>query len=241
MPCGIRRTQSTQPSRCKDMKTVTKRTIAWLGVISLFVVANDSAQAQDIEAAQHRPILRRPPPDCPPFPALEVRPLDPKDRPLDPKDRPMVDDPTMPGLFAEAPRGGGAAAAQYNPAMFGDIIGGPRITTLVNVNGSTVLAQVPAFVRGGFRIPDCEGARPTDRVYFIYNHYDRVDVSQPALNFDINRETIGFEKTFFNDNASIGLRYPFIQLSGNHGDLDSSPDGDLSVILKWAFLNNRDT
>jgi hypothetical protein len=148
----------------------------------------------------------------------------------------------MPGAFAEGPRAGGAEAAQFNPAMFGDILGGPRIATgVVLNNGQRIVAQVPAFVRGGFRIADYESPRPTDRVFFTYNHYNRVDTGTDQLNFDLNRETIGFEKTFFNDNASFGMRYPFLQLSGNRGDLDGNPDGDLSMVLKWAFRNNRAT
>ncbi len=52
---------------------------------------------------------------------------------------------------------------------------------------------------------------------------------------------IGFEKTFFNGNASIGMRLPFLQLTDNFGGLQSNQVGDLSIIFKWAFYNNRQT
>src|SRR5262249_20066000 len=59
----------------------------------------------------------------------------------------------------------------------------------------------------------------------------------PPLN--LHREVIGFEKTFFDGNASFGMRLPFLQLQDGSGDL--SRVGDLSFILKWALLNDRAT
>ena len=50
-----------------------------------------------------------------------------------------------------------------------------------------------------------------------------------------------FEKTFFEGNASFGMRLPFLQLDGVQGGIDDNQIGDLTFILKWAFLNNLET
>ena len=91
----------------------------------------------------------------------------------------------------------------------------------------------------GFKMSDQEGPRPTDRIYFAYSYYGNVNPGQnPGIgNVDQHRQTIGFEKTILNGNASIGLRLPFVQTVGE-GSLDSSNIGDLSVSLKYAFVND---
>jgi hypothetical protein len=80
---------------------------------------------------------------------------------------------------------------------------------------------------------------------------------------NLHRETIGFEKTFFDGNASVGLRLPVFQsdqaastpfdagrlqsfaafpISGNtvasDNTIDQSRVGDLSVLFKYAFIND---
>src|SRR5262249_15011010 len=82
---------------------------------------------------------------------------------------------------------------------------------------------------------------------------------------NLHRETIGFEKTFFNNNASIGVRVPYFQneaaastsfnpagltnfatfpstadtaVAGN--TLDRSHIGDLTIVLKYAGINDPD-
>src|SRR5262249_5632891 len=42
-------------------------------------------------------------------------------------------------------------------------------------------------------------------------------------------------------NTSFGMRLPFVQLPGNTAGLDDSQIGDLTIIFKWAFLNDRVT
>jgi hypothetical protein len=54
----------------------------------------------------------------------------------------------------------------------------------------------------------------------------------------VNRETFGFEKTFFCDHASIGIRASVIQAHGD-GSLDLNSFGDTTIILKAApFICN---
>jgi hypothetical protein len=88
--------------------------------------------------------------------------------------------------------------------------------------------------RGAFKIEENESPRPMDRVYFNYNYYSGVDTGSQKVN--VQRETIGFEKTFLDGNASIGVRLPFFQ------NLDAKDDtGDVTLIGKYAFYNDRKT
>src|SRR5260370_20266835 len=91
------------------------------------------------------------------------------------------------------------------------------------------------------KISENESPRPVDRVFFEYNYYNNVD----KLDFgpsraDLHREMIGFEKTFFDGNASFGMRLPFVELTGSPGFEESHVD-DLTMIFKFAFINNRET
>jgi hypothetical protein len=82
-----------------------------------------------------------------------------------------------------------------------------------------------------------------DRVFFTYNGYADVNRSQlPASvpNLTVNQELIGFEKTFFGGDASFGMRLPFSQLDG-FSDVQSNVLGDLSMIFKYALINDERT
>jgi hypothetical protein len=88
--------------------------------------------------------------------------------------------------------------------------------------------------RGAFKIQENESPRPMDRVYFNYNYYSGVDLGTKKV--DLQRETVGFERTFFDGNASVGIRLPFFQ------NLDSKDGvGDVTLIGKYAFFNDRQT
>jgi hypothetical protein len=123
--------------------------------------------------------------------------------------------------------------------------------------------------RGTFKVAEDESPRPQDRVFFSYNFYG--DAAGPGTNAalphvetitttlggnpaliptfipgvpaprsDVNREVIGFEKTFLDGNASIELRAPVVEQSGA-GAIGGSDFGDVTVVLKYAFLNDRGT
>ncbi len=105
----------------------------------------------------------------------------------------------------------------------------------------------------GFKIAENQSPRPTDRFYFSFNFYDAVNTSlnqrigSPLSNMKAYREVFGVEKTFLDKRASIGLRLPLNQLTAaspyqnlGFGGTNSAL-GDLAVILKYAFYDNRDT
>jgi hypothetical protein len=109
----------------------------------------------------------------------------------------------------------------------------------------TLTRQVLVPVAGrysGIQITDNDSARPEDRVYFTYNYFDNFGstLNSGLGNITQNRETMGFEKSFMEGNASIGLRLPFVQLNAP-GGLGADAVGDLSVLFKYAIINNRDT
>ena len=67
---------------------------------------------------------------------------------------------------------------------------------------------------------------------------DKLDFG--AQRADLHREMFGFEKTFWNGDASFGMRFPFLQLTGDP-ELRDAEFTDLSMIFKFAFINNRQT
>jgi hypothetical protein len=100
--------------------------------------------------------------------------------------------------------------------------------------------RVPVAAAGAFKIAEDESPRPVDRLFFFYNFYSDINhsINGPfAQSIDLHREVFGFEKTFLTGNASIGLRVPVIQLGGDP-ILDSSDFGDLSIIFKYALIND---
>ena len=131
---------------------------------------------------------------------------------------------------------------------------GNRVTTSVPVTVNVPVTQtvrvpvtrtvrLPAAGRyNGIQIVDNDQARPMDRVYFGYNAYNRVGAAlNPGLGgSDLQRQIAGFEKTFLDGDASVGLRLPFVQQYGPVGAA-SSTVGDLTVLFKYAFYNNKQT
>jgi hypothetical protein len=94
----------------------------------------------------------------------------------------------------------------------------------------------------GIMITDNDSPRPTDRAYFGYNYYNNFGAAlNPGLsNVNLQRQMFGFEKTFLSGNASVGLRLPFVELGGPAG-VASQSVGDLSILVKYAFINNPQT
>jgi hypothetical protein len=108
--------------------------------------------------------------------------------------------------------------------------------------GSPVI-RVPITTAGAFKIAEGESPRPVDRVFFFYNFFNNINASIGGAtnsSLDLHREVFGFEKTFLEGDASIGVRVPFFQLAGDPA-ADSSHFGDLSIIFKYALINDRRT
>jgi hypothetical protein len=128
----------------------------------------------------------------------------------------------------------------------GRIIGHRVITTPIFRNffvTDTRVVHVPVPGRySGITITDNDSPRPTDRLYFNYGYYDGLgsQINPGFGNVTQNRPMMGFEKTFLDGNASIGLRLPFIQMNGPIGT-EGQTVGDLSILTKYAIINDRET
>jgi hypothetical protein len=97
-------------------------------------------------------------------------------------------------------------------------------------------SRVPVTSFGSFKISDNGNPQPGDRAFVTYNYYD-VDGFH-ANNSMVNRETIGFEKSFFDGWASFELRAPFTQEGESLGG--SSDFSGLTLALKWAACIDRE-
>ena len=153
--------------------------------------------------------------------------------------RPILSDGTVQGLvtpsatiFVSSPD----STPAYDMSL-PNIIGGLQAgSSLGFVPGG--VGRIPLVSRSAFTIGDNESPTPQNRIFFDYNYFNDVKASN-NLN-DVNRETFGFERTFLDDRASIGLRVPFVQTTGDSSDLARDNLGDLSAILKMAIISDRD-
>jgi hypothetical protein len=92
-----------------------------------------------------------------------------------------------------------------------------------------------------------ESAVPEDRVFFYSNYTNTLGRGfEPGLGrTDYYVETIGFEKTLLDGQASVGMRLPFNNVSASGGPnttgIGETEVGDLTLSGKYAFYCNKDT
>jgi hypothetical protein len=140
---------------------------------------------------------------------------------------------------------GSSAQASSAPTMIGDLLGaGGGVTSFVrSSSGSsrTIVSSNRGILAsaGSFKISENESPRPQDRVFFTYNYFNTA-TTFGGPTFDLHRETFGFESTMLDGNASFGARLPILLKDGSGGGgIDGV--GDLSVILKYAAINDHST
>jgi hypothetical protein len=152
----------------------------------------------------------------------------------------------QPGMDQEQQAAGGSeSVAVATPNVIGDFI---SFRVLRAPTGATALQAynqalgvVTAVRAGTFKIAENENVRPQDRVFFNYNYYYDVNAADRPLGIpraDVHRETIGFEKTFMDGDASFGMRLPYLSKEGDGGVDFFDGFDDLAFILKFAFINN---
>jgi hypothetical protein len=121
--------------------------------------------------------------------------------------------------------------------------------TIVAVPGRTVIQEstvcksvlVPQVGRGAIKIEENESPRPVDRVYVTYDYFNDVTHPFPGVpRSDLHRETYGFELTFLDGDGSVGVRANSLQTTGD-STFANDVFGDLTVITKYALINNRQT
>ena len=119
------------------------------------------------------------------------------------------------------------------------------LATAVPMFGDFLIDNDGLVRRGTFKVAENETVRPTDRIFYNYNYFSDVNrgnnINGEQLN--IHRQTIGFEKTFLDGNASVGVRLPFLHnLNGTtNNNQDDTLIGDLTFIGKYALINDRAT
>ncbi len=139
-------------------------------------------------------------------------------------------------------------AASFSPFMLGDAFGRGGIPLRVtSVFGRTYRLLVPSPTGGGVvgrtKVSDGNNPQPRDRIIFDYDYFNNAALSVGG--FDVNRFSVGFEKTFFNRWASIELRVPFAStlrsnIESNSANGTRTEVGDIHVTLK-ALLVRGDT
>jgi hypothetical protein len=88
------------------------------------------------------------------------------------------------------------------------------------------------------KIAEGESPAPIDRVFHKSNYYNNVQKSrwanpfEPIHKVDVWRNTLGMEKTFFNQSVSLGLRIPFdtINAESKPFHLATGPADELLVV-----------
>ncbi|MDR1290998.1 MAG: hypothetical protein LBK06_07350 [Planctomycetaceae bacterium] len=88
---------------------------------------------------------------------------------------------------------------------------------------------------------------PTNRIIFDYNYFHNVQFTQSLKQtpIQINRFTIGFEKTLLKELASIEIRIPLAVTVNNQlslfgeNDVDKLRLGDMTVITKYVLFERR--
>jgi len=145
----------------------------------------------------------------------------------------------------------GGCSEIFNPPM----IGCDLPTNTYNgqfLRNAMGYALVPQVQRGAFKISDNESPRPTDRVFAYYTYFNHLQFpgsfivpgtvngapgfvqQNRTVTTDLHRETFGFEKTFLNGDASIGVR---MNVSQQDGQIQDDDFGDTTIITKYALIN----
>ncbi|MCE9531307.1 MAG: hypothetical protein K8T89_09325 [Planctomycetes bacterium] len=117
-------------------------------------------------------------------------------------------------------------------------VGSYQVPTTQKICGVPIVARY-----NGFKVTDNETPRPVDRVYVTYNNFQDVNRAYlPATipSVTVQRQMVGFEKTYMGGDASIGMRLPYIQVNG-FSDPGSNIVGDLNILFKYAWINNPQT
>ena len=126
------------------------------------------------------------------------------------------------------------------PNMIGDLLssGGYILST-----STDLLTSFP--IAGGdrrFKISENMSPLPRDRVFYAFNGFQQGARTIEGREYDVNRHTLGGEKTFLDGTASVEVRMPILQglsaVQSLDGDLfndDRVEFGNMTVIPKFII------
>lgn len=195
--------------------------------ILLFVLTLSAAAGEIETTGWNRPHFRR---RCcsPPCPAAPQPMPEQPDQPEEPV--PEIDlDSALAGPLSPAtgPRGA--------PHMIGDFLGtmfsvnqGPAILGFRSYRVGGLMDQpvlAPTAVRN-FKVAENQCTLPIDRVYSDYVYFNDLGSNSDT---QLERYIFGFERTFFEGNASFGLRVPFNVVEPGLIDNGASEIGNFGV------------
>ena len=228
---------------------VSVLTLTPVVIVILFVVIAGSTLAKGRKSCDS--IYHDPPGCASGFPSVDLS---------DPVEAESVGDPELPGDIPDvvAPDFGGlpasfgsVASTNSVPNMIGDFSNfgalgiDDRFGSFLGATGAT------PFAAGGdrrFKVSENFNPLPQDRVYFNYNFYNNAlrDVSLRDRN--LNRYTVGFEKTFLCESCSLDVRIPFASgldsvqtlAAASPGINDGTEFGNIRLIAK-ALLHQTST
>jgi hypothetical protein len=174
---------------------------------------------------------------------------------------------TEPGLYGSVQ----GFSSSGIPVMIGDLGAIPSLRVFQQRTGSSLPSPFPPptppgvpRARGGemvipamrgVKISDNQSPRPQDRFYFSFNYFQGVNdqvnqkLQAPIGYTQVYREIFGFEKTFFDGQASLGIQAPLNSVTamsavpkqfGNYGG-SSTAVGDMSIYGKVILLENSQT
>ncbi len=121
-------------------------------------------------------------------------------------------EPLLPrGLLQQPSPAATEAPEHFTPPMLGDFIG-PVANRFSDV-----------------KIAEGESPRPEDRFYYNFNYFNNLEKTrwtnpvEPIHNVALFRHVFGFEKAFFDQSISLGLRVPFYTLDAEAKDFRMVP------------------
>ncbi|MCA9086623.1 MAG: hypothetical protein KDA81_21345 [Planctomycetaceae bacterium] len=136
------------------------------------------------------------------------------------------------------------------PNMIGDFFGTSYVPFSPSINGPSSfpsvlehsiygnLAAAPGANVGRLKMAENASPIPTDRFFVNYSYFNDVNILK---GLSINRVTVGFESTIFNENMSVEVRTPFAQTAASttyFNDTetfyrtDASQTGNMSIWFK---------
>jgi|GEM_PF-2032545 len=95
------------------------------------------------------------------------------------------------------------------------------------------------------KIAENSSSLPMDRLIFNYNHFHNAIDESLTENSSVDRFTLGFEKTFFDQMMSVEVRMPFVADNDfavpGVFDRNGSEVGNLSITLKSVLTSDNDS
>ncbi|WP_010582508.1 hypothetical protein [Schlesneria paludicola] len=112
------------------------------------------------------------------------------------------------------------------------------------VRQSTIGGLDPALTTGRTKLAEGSSPIPRDRVFFNYSYFDNAQIAANGVN--VSRYTPGFEKTFFNQRASVEVRIPFASTLTSNVDTTTgvaNPTdlqfGNMTIYAKALLFQSR--